>query len=307
MTVTVNEKPETGEATVRMQSSPKDVGVSYLTDRTPGRPHAPKYFIFNEFEHDEMNDRSYEEEAKIREATRAIKTVMKLFDVDSRRGHMRNRLVKQAAYNSPADSKSIGTDLGMLRNQSAIEAQVKAVDHADARAQTVSQQIEQRTKKNEKVPNFAVISSNDSGDWKSLARVLAIQLKRVLNHMEHREKESRYEKQKIQEEMMLMEQQQMMNTDDDNYDDAFDDDYDDDNDDDEMLDGEKRRQSVLNPAERNSSENVVINKNFNDKQPTNVKSAKKIDESKLVNRSVQKLLKLEMLQKLRGELQILSS
>ena len=305
MTVTINEKPENSEATVRMQSSPKDVGVRYMTDRTQGKPHARKYFRFNEFENDEMNDRSYEEEAKIREAKRAIETVMKLFEVDSRRGHTRNGLVKQAAYDSPADSKSTGTDLGMSRNQSVIKAQVKAVDHADARAQTLSQQIGQRTKNNGKVPNFAIITSNDSEDWKSLARVLAIQLKRVLNHMEHREKESRYEKRKIQEEMMLMEQQQLMNTDDDNYDDGFDDDYDDD--DDEMLDGEKRRQSVLTPAGKNSPETAVLNKNFNDKQPKNVKSAKKINERELVHRSVQKLLKLEMLQKLRGELQILSN
>lgn len=302
MTVTINEKPENSEATVRMQSSPKDVGVRYMTDRTPGK----KYFMFNEFENDEMNDRSYEEEEKIREAKRAIETVMKLFEVDFRRGHTRNGLVKQAAYDSPADSKSTGTDLGMSRNQSVIKAQVKAVDHADARAQTLSQQIGQRTKNNGKVPNFAIITSNDSEDWKSLARVLAIQLKRVLNHMEHREKESRYEKRKIQEEMMLMEQQQLMNTDDDdNDDDGFDDDYG--HDDDEMSDGEKRRQSVLSPAGRNSPETTVINKNFNDKQPKNVKFPKKINESELVHRSVQKLLKLEMLQKLRGELQILSN
>ena len=309
MTVTIDEKPGTGEATVKMQSSPKTIGVSYKTDGTPEGLPDPNNFLLHENE--EFKDRSYEEEAKIKEAANAVKKVMKLFgNSESRRGRMHDRLVSQVTHYSPADSKSRGLDNQVAGIQSAIEAQSKSQDRAAAKAQALSQQIGRQISNDENAPNYAVISAGDSSDWKSLARVLATQLKQVLNHMEHREMQSRYEQRKIQEEMMLMARQQMMDRDED--DDLFDDndDDDDDDDDDEMFGLEKRRQFVLTPNGNNTSENATRNYSFNNNQSISSKglaSGKKMNESRLLHRAVQKLLKLEMLEKLRGELKILSS
>ncbi|XP_068723923.1 uncharacterized protein [Montipora capricornis] len=309
VTVTIDEKPGTGEATVKMESSPKTIGVSYKTDGTQEGLPDPNNFLLHENE--EFKDRSYEEEAKIKEAANAVKKVMKLFgNSESRRGRMHDRRVSQVTHDFPADSKSRGLDNQVAGIQSAIDAQSKSQDRAAAKAQALSQQIGRQISNDENAPNYAVISAGDSNDWKSLARVLATQLKQVLNHMEHREMQSRYEQQKIQEEMMLMARQQMMDRheDDDLFDDNDDDD--DDDDDDEMFGLEKRRQFVLTPNRNNTSENATRNYSFNNNQSISSKglaSGKKMNESRLLHRAVQKLLKLEMLEKLRGELKILSS
>lgn len=302
VTLTINEKPGTGEAVFKVLNTPHASGVSYTTDGTPGGLPSPNYFLQNENE--EARAKSEEEETKIREATQAIKNVMKLFDRGNRHGHghMRTRLVTQATQDFPAASKSLEANQELAGLQSEIEAQAQSQDGAAARAQALSQGIGHEITSTgmgtgvSNVPNYAVISTSDSKDWKNLAHVLAAQLKRVLNHMEDREKENQYEKEKMQEEMMLMAQQQMGREDDEGPDDN-------DDEDDEMSDREKRRHSVLSPYVNKSSKNALKNIGLKDKPLRKLKFSRKMTEHKLLQRAVQKLSRLEMLHKSQGQTQ----
>jgi len=296
VTLTINEKPGTGEAVFKVQNSPHATGLSYETEGNSGNLLPSSYLL--QSENEEARAKSDEEETKIREATNAIKNVIKLFGQGNRRG--RTRLIQQATQDFRGDSKSLEAG----RELSEYEAQVVQAqnqDRAKARAQALSQQSGQEFSPNEmepgiRPPNYAVVSTSDSKEWKNLAHVLATQLKRVLNHMEDREMENRYEKEKIQEEMMLMAQQQMMGRDEDEGPDNENDE--DDEDDDEMNNREKRRHSVINPYVKQRSENstkktrvTVTDKKF----PTN--SSGKLTDPYLIHRTVKKLSRLEKLHK----------
>ena len=297
VTLTIKEKPGTGEAVFRMQNAPHTTGVSYTTEGNPGGLPSPRYFLGNEDE--DAIAKSEEEETKIREATQAIKSVMKLFDKGNRRGHA--RLVTLTKQDFPANSKSLEANRELAGIHSEIDSQTQSQDRAAARAQALSRQIGQGISPSgmgtgvSNIPNYAVISTSDSKDWKNLAHVLATQLKRVLNHMEDREKQNQYENEKMQEEMMQMAQKQMMGRDEDE-----DPDDEDDDDDDEMSDREKRRHSVLNPYVNKSPENAAKKIGFKDKLSQRLKSNKKITENKLLHRTVKKLSRLEILHQSQG-------
>lgn len=259
----------------------------------------PTYSIQNERE--EARIKSDEEETKIREATNAIKNVIKLFDRDNRHGH--TRLIQQATQDFPGDSKSLEASQEMAGIQSEYDAQVAQAqnqDRAKASAQALSRQSGREFSPNEVVPgapppNYAVVSTSDSKDWKNLAHVLATQLKRVLNHMEDREMENRYEKEKIQEEMMLMAQQQMMGRDEDER--PYDEDDDDDDEDGDMHDRDKRRHSVHSSYVRKRSENVSKNTNLTGRKSYKTNSSRKFTERNLVHKAVKTLSRLEVLHK----------
>lgn len=302
VTLTINEKPGTGEAVFKVQNSPHDTGLSYTTDEHPGALPSPTYLL--QTENEEVRAKSEEEEDKIRAATSAIKNVIKLFDRGNRHGH--TRLVQEATQDFPGDSKSLEASRELAgidpSEYNAEVAQAHNLDRARASAQALSQQIRPDLSSSEvepgsPPPNYAVVSTSDSKDWKNLAHVLATQLKRVLNHMEDREKENRYEKEKIQEEMMLMAQQQMMGMgreDDEGPDDEGDDD------DDEMnnrSDREKRRHSVSSPHEKKRPGNASQNRRLTDKKPYKTKSSRKLTGLHLAHRAVKKLSRLEMLHK----------
>ena len=297
LTLTVNAKPGTGEAIFKVQTSPRASGIRYTTEKPPEGFPSPDDILENENEEDRA--KSEEEETKIREATQAIKNVMKLFGSGNRHDH--TKLVTKEAQDFPAHSKSLETNREMAGIQSEIDAQAQSQELAAARAQALSQQIGEELSPNKlgvsSIPNYAVISTKDSKDWKNLAHMLATQLKSVLNHMEDREKENQYQKEKIEEEMMMMaRQRQMMGGDDDE------DPYDDDNDDDgEMSDREKRRHSVLNPHLKKSSENRSKNISSKDESLRRLNSGN-ITEQKLLHRAVKKLSQLEMLHKSQGQL-----
>ncbi|XP_078381515.1 uncharacterized protein LOC144664276 isoform X2 [Oculina patagonica] len=299
VTLTINEKPGTGEAVFKVQNSPHSTGLKYTTEGNPGNLLPPSYALQTESE--EARAKSDEEETKIREATNAIKNVIKLFDRDNRHGH--TRLVQQATQDFPGDSKSLEASRELAGIQSEYDAQVAQAqnqDRAKASSQALSQQSGPEFNSNEMgpgatPPNYAVVSTTDSKDWKNLAHVLATQLKRVLNHMEDREMENRYEKEKIQEEMMLMAQQQMMGRDEDEGPDDRDDDDDDDGG--EMNNRDRRRHSVLSPYVKKRSENVSRNTKFTDRKSMKTNSSRKLTEHDLVHRAVKKLSRLEMLHK----------
>lgn len=294
VTLTINEKPGTGEAVFKVQNSPHTTGLSYETEGNSGNLLPSSYLLQSESE--EARAKSDEEETKIREATNAIKNVIKLFGQDNRRG--RTRLIQQATQDFRGDSKSL-EDSRELSEYEAQVAQAQNQDRAKASAQTLSQQSGQEFSPNEvepglRPPNYAVVSTSDSKEWKNLARVLATQLKRVLNHMEDREMENRYEKEKIQEEMMLMAQQQMMGRDEDEGPDNENDE--DDEDDDEMNNREKRRHSVLNPVVKQRSQNSTKSTKVTDKKyQTN--SSRKLTDPNLVHGTVKKLSRLEKFHK----------
>lgn len=293
VTLTINEKPGTGEAVFKVQNSPHATGLSYTTEGTPGGLPPPSYLIQNENE--EARTKSEEEETRIREATNAIKNVIKLFDRDSRHGH--TRLVQQATQDFPGNSKSLEASRELTGIQSEYDAQVAQAqnqDRAGASAQALSQQIESGLNVNANgvgpgvsPPNYAVVSTSDSKDWKNLAHVLATQLKHVLYHMEDREKENRYDKAKVQEEMMLMAQRQMMERDDDEGTD------DDDDDDDDMSNRDKRRHFVLSPRSENGTKNIRLT----DKKSYKTNLSRKFLEHNLIHRAVKKLSRLEILHK----------
>lgn len=293
MTLTINERPGTGEAVFKVQNSPHSTGVGYTTEENQENLLPPTYRLQTESE--EARAKSDEEETKIREATNAIKNVIKLFDRDNRHGH--TRLIQQATQDFPGDSKSLEASRELAGLQSEYDAQVAQAqnqDRAKASAQALSQQSGPEFNPNEvgpgaPPPNYAVVSTSDSKDWKNLAHVLATQLKRVLNHMEDREMENRYEKEKIQEEMMLMAQQQMMGRDEDELPDN---ENDDDDDDGEMNNRDQRRHSVLNPYVKKRSEN--LSKNMKSYKPN---PSRKSSQYNLVHRAAKKLSRLERLHK----------
>lgn len=295
VTLTINEKPGTGEAVFKVQNSPHTTGLSYETEGNSENLLPSSYRLQTESE--EARAKSDEEETKIREATNAIKNVIKLFGQDNRRG--RTRLIQQAAQDSRGDSKSLeaGDELSEYEAQ---VAQAQNQDRAKASAQALSQQSGQELSPNEvepglRPPNYAVVSTSDSKEWKNLAHVLATQLKRVLNHMESREMENRYEKEKIQEEMMLMAQQQMMGRDEDEGPDNENDE--DDEDEDEMNNREKRRHSVFNPHVKQRSENSSKSRKVTDKKFYKTNPSRKLTEHKLIHRAVKKLSRFEKLHK----------
>lgn len=293
VTLTINEKPGTGEAVFKVQNSPHTTGLSYETEGNSENLLPSSYHLQTESE--EARAKSDEEETKIREATNAIKNVIKLFGQDNRRG--RTRLIQQATRDFRGDSKSLeaGDELSEYEAQ---VAQAQNQDRAKASAQALSQQSGQELSPNEvepglRPPNYAVVSTSDSKEWKNLAHVLATQLKRVLNHMESREMENRYEKEKIQEEMMLMAQQQMMGRDEEEGPDNENDE--DDEDEDEMNNREKRRHSVLNPHVKQRSENSSKNRKVTGKKFYKTNPSRKLTEHNLVHRAVKKLSRFEKL------------
>lgn len=294
VTVTINERPGIGETVFRMQTSPKDNGVSYKAEENRGGLSPPYYSSSTEDGEDKATS-DEEEEANIREATQTIENVLNLFHNGNTARHTRGRLVTKTAHDSPADSKSMEVDHETAKIQNEIDAQVKSQDRAAAKAQALSQHIGQELSPNKKgavvskTPNYEVISTSESGDWKNLAHALATQLKRVLNHMEDREKENQYEREKIQEEMMMMEQQQMMARD---GDEGSDDEYEDEGDG-EMMDGKKRRHSVQTPS--NNTGNATKNVNVKDQQSKRSQTSKKTDEEKLLHRTVQTLSRLQII------------
>lgn len=294
VTLTINEKPGTGEAVFKVQNSPHTTGLSYTTEGNPENLLPPTYQLQTESE--EARVKSDEEETKIREATNAIKNVIKLFDRDNRRG--RTRLIQQATQDFRGDSKSLEAGRELSEYDAQV-AQAENQDRAKASAQALSQQSGQEFSPNEvepglPPPNYAVVSTSDSKEWKNLAHVLATQLKRVLNHMEDREMENRYEKEKIQEEMMLMAQQQMMGRDEDE---GPNNENDEDDDDDEMNNREKRRHSVLSPYVKKRSENATKNTKLTHEKLYKTNSSGKFAEHNLVHRAVKKLSRLEKLHK----------
>ena len=268
MTVTFNEKPKTEETF--KQSAP------------------PNYFHAKENEEDV--DKS--EEEKIRMATQSIKNVLKLFGNDYRHDHEKLKLVTQSAKDLPAHSKSLEINRGLAGIQKEIDTQKQNQDRSAENAQAISRQIGQELTTNESgnrmtnVPNYAVISTKGSKNWKNLAHVLATQLKGVLNHMENREKENQYEKDRMEEEMMMMAQQ---NEEDDDPD--YDGDY---YDDDDMN---ERRHSVLMPLAPNSSTKAFKKFRLGNKRPQRLKYESSVDEKRLLHQDVKKLSKLEMLYK----------
>ena len=298
VTLTINEKPGTGEAVFRVQNSPHTTGLSYETEGNSENLLPSSYLLQSESE--EARAKSDEEETKIREATSAIKNVIKLFDQDNRRG--RTRLIQQATQDFRGDSKSLEAGRELSEYEAQV-AQAQNQDRAKASAQALSQQSGQEFSSNEaepglRPPNYAVVSTSDSKEWKNLAHVLATQLKRVLNHMEAREMENRYEKEKIQEEMMVMAQQQMMGRDEDEGPDNENDE--DDEDDDEMNNREKRRHSVLSPFVKKHPENASKSTKT-DKTLFATNSSRKFNKQNLVHRAVKKLSRLENLHKSRKQ------
>lgn len=268
VTVTFNEKPKTEET---FKQSPP-----------------PNYFHAKENEED--IDKS--EEEKIRMATQSIKNVLKLFGNDYRDHHEKLKLVTQSAKDLPAHSKSLEIHRELAGIQREIDTQTQSQDRSAENAQAISRKIGQELTTNESgnrmtnVPNYAVISTKGSKDWKNLAHVLAIQLKGVLNHMENREKENQYEKDRMEEEMMMMAQQQ-----DEDDDPDYDGDY---YDDDDMN---ERRHSVLMPLANNSSKKAFKKFILENKRPQRLKYESSVDEKRLLHQDVQTLSKLEMLYK----------
>lgn len=268
VTVTFNEKPETEET---LKQSPP-----------------PNYFHAKENEED--IDKS--EEEKIRMATQSIKNVLKLFGNDYRDDHEKLKLVTQSAKDLPAHSKSLEIHRELAGIQREIDTQKQSQDRSAENAQAISRQIGQELTTNESgnrmtnVPNYAVISTKGSKDWKNLAHVLAVQLKGVLNHMENREKENQYEKDRMEEEMMMMAQQQDED-DDPDYDGHY---YDDD-------DMNERRHSVLMPLATNSSKKAFKKFILENKRPQRLKYESSVDEKRLLHQDVKTLSKLEMLYK----------
>ena len=299
VTLTINEKPGTGEAVFEVQNSPHATGLSYETEGNSGNLLPSSYDL--QWESEEARAKSDEEETKIREATNAIKNVIKLFGKDNRRG--RTRLIQQATQDFRGDSKSLEAGRKLSEYEAQV-AQAQNQDRAIASAQALSQQSGQEFNRNElepglhslRQPNYAVVSTSDSKEWKNLAHVLATQLKRVLNHMEDREMENRYEKEKVQEEMMLMAQQQMMGRDEDEGPDNENENDEDDDDDDEMNNREKRRHSVLSPYVKQRSVNSRKKAKVTDKKfQTN--SSGKLTDPNLVHRAVKTLSRLEKFHK----------
>ena len=292
VTLTINEKPGTGEAVFRVQNSPHATGLSYETEGNSGNLLPSSYLLKSESE--EARAKSDEEETKIREATSAIKNVIKLFDQDNRRG--RTRLIQQATQDFRGDSKSLEAGHELSEYEAQV-AQAQNQDRAKASAQVLSQQSGQEFSPNEaepgiRPPNYAVVSTSDSKEWKNLAHVLATQLKRVLSHMEAREMENRYEKEKVQEEMMLMAQEQMMGRDEDEGPD-HDENDEDDEDEDEMNNREKRRHSVFIPYMKKRPENSTKNRKLTDKKSSKTNSSRKFTDHNLVHRAVKKLSRFE--------------
>lgn len=268
VTVTFNEKPKT-EETFKQSPPPNN---------------------FHAKENEEDLDKS--EEEKIRMATQSIKNVLKLFGNDYRDHHEKLRLVTQSAKDLPAHSKSLEIHRELAGIQREIDTQTQSQDRSAENAQAISRQIGQELTTNESgnrmtnVPNYAVISTKGSKDWKNLAHVLAIQLKGVLNHMENREKENQYEKDRMEEEMMMMAQQQ-----DEDDDPDYDGDY---YDDDDMN---ERRHSVLMPLATNSSKKAFKKFILENKRPHRLKYESSVDEKRLLHQDVKTLSKLEMLYK----------
>ena len=296
VTLTINEKPGTGEAVFKVRNSPHATGLSYETEGNSGNLLPSSYLLQSESE--EARAKSDEEETKIREATNAIKNVIKLFGQDNRRG--RTKLIQQATQDFRGDSKSLEAGRELSEYEAQV-AQAQNQDRAKARAQALSQQSGQEFSPNEvepgfRPPNYAVVSTSDSKEWKNLAHVLAIQLKRVLNHMEDREMENRYEKEKIQEEMMVMAQQQMMGRDEDEGPDNENDEDNDDDDDEMPNNREKRRHSVFSPYAKKRPENSTKNTKT-EKKLYKTNSSKKFIEHNLVHRAVKKLSRLEKVHK----------
>ena len=293
VTLTINEKPGTGEAVFRVQNSPHTTGLSYETEGNSGNLLPSSYLLQSESE--EARAKSDEEETKIREATNAIKNVIKLFGQENRRG--RTRLIQQATQDFRGDSKSLEAGHELSEYEAQV-AQAQNQDRAKESAQALSQQSGQELSPNEvepglRPPNYAVVSTSDSKEWKNLAHVLATQLKRVLNHMEAREVENRYEKEKIQEEMMLMAQQQMMGRDEDEGPDNENDE--DDEEEDEMNNREKRRHSVLIPYKKKRPENSTKKRKLTDRKSSRTISSRKFTDHNVVHRSVKKLSRFEKL------------
>ena len=270
VTVNFNEKPETEET---LKQSPP-----------------PNYFRAKENEEDIEKS----EEEKIRMATQSIKNVLKLFGNDYRDDHEKLKLVTQSAKDLPAHSKSLEISRELAGIQREIDTQTQSQDRSAENAQAISRQIGRELTTNESgnrmanVPNYAVISTKGSKDWKNLAHVLAIQLKGVLNHMEDREKENQYAKDRMEEEMMMMTQQQ---------DDDDDPDYDGDYYDDDMN---ERRHSVLMPLATNSSKKAFKKFSLEIKRPQRLKYESSVEEKRLIHQDVKKLSKLEMLYKSQG-------
>ena len=302
VTLTFTEKP--GKVAFRMQNSPEAGGESYTTEGTPDESPTPNNVV-NEI--DEDRERSEDEETKIKEATQAIKNVFRLFGKENEHSHIRNRLITQATHDFPADSKSLDTGREVTEIQKEIDAQEQSEDSTAARAQALATKIGEELSPKEmnpgvpNAPNYAVIGMGNSKDWKNLAHALAEQLKRVLNHMEEREKENQYEQEKLQEDMMLLGGDEDEGPDND----------DDDDDDYGMTAGENRRHSVLSPhGLKVRSENDVKNYSLTVQQSRSRLisriSRKKINEHKLLHSDVEKLLRLEMLHKSQGQKQSIS-
>ena len=240
MTLTINERPGTGEAVFQVQNSPHGTGLAYAAGGLPPVVPPQNFLLANENE--EARAKAEEEEKRIKEATHSIKNVLRLFNEGHR--FTQNKLLQEQAQDFPGNSKSLDTAPDLAGIQNAIDAQDptqdptqdQTQDHPEIKAQAIAKQIGQLLGSSSATtgplqpyeePNYAFISASDSSDWKSLARTLATQLKHVLNHMEDRERENSYEKEKLREQMMYLTQQQMMGRDDDEEPDE-DEDYDDD-------------------------------------------------------------------------------
>lgn len=149
------------------------------------------------YENTEKGGRENDEKEKIKEASAAIKNVLKLF----------NQRKKTTTFHKGLDT-GITTGLGTVK---------QLLHNIEASRSTAQKNM----KKNLQIGNVEGVASDESGTWKRLARKLALQLQRAVRHMTLRESAHEHEKAVLKKQLFyLMRHQDDEDSDDDDDDTA---------------------------------------------------------------------------------------